>query len=662
MAYLSPGVYIKEVDASAIVPTVSNSVAFFAGTFQKGVIEQPFLVTNKDDLVRYFGEPDDDNYNEWYQASKFLDYGNQLVISRAWTEGDFSDPTMATQMEVQAASTGALSPTNNTIEVTSIDGIYPGLSFWVGDTNTAKWTVLSITAVGSHYQLTVDGESTTSYVAGDSIYGYLKHVNSEMEAIKGTIEPELPYNIPYQLTKNKEDFEVKKENSDYPFYHSLGKLKFIGRTAEDLNLNVAICNYEDFQNADDGKNTKAQAFMGESIENFFQYPPVNDTQVGIIIEDSKTGLTESYIVSFDEMAIDGNGKSMYVENVINDNSSLCYVIDNKSMSDGVDSYLYSDRNGDISDDSIGTAVHEPLIVSGGAAPKVDPEGDIYDAYFEVENKELYEIDIVIGNELNQNAAVTLADTRADCIAFIGARYEDTVGKRAAEATQLLIDYIKGNVELTRTMFAAFFGNYIRIYDNYNKKFRWVNIAGDAAGLRADTNTNQAAWWASAGLKRGVLRNINKIAFTPDQSQRDALYKNSINPVVNFPGEGIVVWGQKTLLNYASAFDRVNVRSLFNVLERAMAKAARSQVFEFNDPYTRNAILSMFNPFLASVKAGRGISDYLVVCDTTNNTPDVISRNELHVDIYIKPMYAAEFIVLTFTNVGTRSFAEVISGA
>jgi len=209
------------------------------------------------------------------------------------------------------------------------------------------------------------------------------------------------------------------------------------------------------------------------------------------------------------------------------------------------------------------------------------------------------------------------------------------------------------------MFASFFGNYVRIFDNYAKKYRWINCAGDMAGLRANTNTNRASWWASAGLRRGVIRNIDKLAFSPSLPQRDILYKNNINPIVAFPGEGNIVWGQKTLINYASSFDRINVRGLFNTIERAMAKAARSSVFEFNDPFTRNSILATFNPYLSSVKAGRGISEFLVICDTTNNTPDVISRNELVVDIYIKPMYAAEFIILHFNNVGTRSFSSVI---
>jgi phage tail sheath protein FI len=209
------------------------------------------------------------------------------------------------------------------------------------------------------------------------------------------------------------------------------------------------------------------------------------------------------------------------------------------------------------------------------------------------------------------------------------------------------------------MFAAFFGNYFRIYDPYNKVFRWINVAGDMAGIRCSVSHDNAAWWVSAGMKRGIIRNINKMAFTPSQPQRDTLYKNGINPLVQFPGTGDLVWGNKTLLPYSSSFDRINVRSLFNALERAMAIAARSQVFEFNDPYTRNSVLAMFNPFLATVQAGRGIEDYLVICDETNNTPDVISRNELRVDIFIKHTFAAEFIHLNFVNTGSRSIAEIV---
>ena len=167
--------------------------------------------------------------------------------------------------------------------------------------------------------------------------------------------------------------------------------------------------------------------------------------------------------------------------------------------------------------------------------------------------------------------------------------------------------------------------------------------------------------ASAGLNRGQLKDVVKLAFNPNNGQRDVLYKNGLNPIVSFSGQGIVFWGQKTLLDKASSFDRVNVRGLFNTLERSLSKMAKYKVMEFNDTFTRNSIVSQIKPYLGSVKAGRGIQDFIVVCDESNNTNDIISRNYLVVDIYIRPTYVAEFVQLRFTNAGTNSFSEIIGG-
>lgn len=160
------------------------------------------------------------------------------------------------------------------------------------------------------------------------------------------------------------------------------------------------------------------------------------------------------------------------------------------------------------------------------------------------------------------------------------------------------------------------------------------------------------------MNRGKLKGVLKIAFNPNVSARDELYKNSLNPIVSFAGQGIVIWGQKTLLSKDSSFSRINTRGLFNILERSLEKMARFQIMEFNDTFTRNSIISMISPYLSTVKAGRGIVDYLIVCDESNNTPDVISRNYLVIDVFIKPSYVVEFIHLRFTNAGTRSFSEI----
>ena len=476
-------------------------------------------------------------------------------------------------------------------------------------------------------------------------------------------------NYSYHLIKNDPDFEFQKEqNPDLISFLDGFKLKFLSKTATTEKIEIAIANPDDFESVTNDHSNYAVAFTegsGTSVKNImltslYDYYPVGN-QFAIMVKAGND--IESFIVSFDKEALDGNGKSLYVETVINEQSKHVYVINNDGLSidKGVATYLVQDKYGNPT--LPGAKLTQVLTVQGGRNPALDKSG-LKDAYFSVVDKEKYEIDVVIGNEKYPNIAIELADTRKDCIAYIGARFEDTVGKKAVDATNAIVSTIlnTGTAEqepITRTMFAAYFGNYFRIYDKYNKTYRWINVAGDMAGIRCDVTSNTAPWWVSAGMSRGIIRNVNKIAFTPSQEQRDLLYKNGVNPIVAFPGTGNLVWGNKTLHPVASSFDRINVRTLFNTLERSMAKAARSQVFEFNDPYTRNAVQSMFNPYLATIKAGRGITDYLVICDETNNTPDVISRNELRVDIYIKPNYAAEMILLTFTNVGTRSFADVI---
>ena len=699
MSYLSAGVYINEIDNSTIVPSVSTSTAFFAGNFDKGPIEQPFLITNKKDLEYYFGKPTDINYNEWFQCYKFLDYADKLVVSRIYSE---TGTKTTTDIKVPGNHTVGDRLVNG---LTSVKDIYKNsIITFEGQENSSQYKVKNIDfdSTTQTYAITITlwnpdineevDEGLKYEILPDSkIIVFAQHQNAGVYAYRDITNPAVAkvpnFNQEYRLIKNFNDFEYSK---DFYGFENEVKLRFFGKTAgSDEGIEIAIVNSFDFENLVTEYNEQidsvAEAFENISVLNIFDYKPVGEDEVGIVIR--KGDVTEKYIVSFDPTAIDANGKSKYVETVINEQSQLVYVTDNRALGK-IDVEVYSQPNsitGEVTVKSFKTYIYSaiykdsqgfdvntdfslpntnfvqgPLELWGGVSPFVQDLGSIEEAYMTVEDKELYPIDIVIGNELDEGkSAILLADKRADCIAFIGSSYKDVVGLKAAVAVDNIVKKIKNNPPFIRSMFGSYFGNYIRIFDNYSKKFRWINLAGDMAGLRANTNTNQASWWSSAGLKRGKLRNIDRIAFSPNQAQRDSLYSNNINPVVNFPGEGNLVWGQKTLINYASSFDRINVRGLFNVLERAMSKAAKSQTFEFNDVFTRNAILAMFNPFLSSVKAGRGVEDFLVVCDETNNTPDVISRNELVVDIYIKPMYAAEFIKLNFNNVGTRSFATVI---
>ena len=198
------------------------------------------------------------------------------------------------------------------------------------------------------------------------------------------------------------------------------------------------------------------------------------------------------------------------------------------------------------------------------------------------------------------------------------------------------------------------------YDKYNDNYRFTPLNGDMAGLCARTDATREPWFSPAGQVRGQIKNIVRLAYNPSKADRDTLYKSDVNPVVTFNGEGTYLFGDKTLLGRPSAFDRINVRRLFIELETSIAAAARSNLFEFNDDFTRSQFISLVDPYLRSVQAGRGIYDYRIVCDERNNTPDVIDRNEFVGDIYIKPTRSINFIQLNFVALRTGvNFEEVV---
>ena len=682
---LSAGVYISEKDESTIVPSISNNVSFFAGEFTKGPVDAPYVITRRKELIDVFGLPTNKNYNEWFQCSKYLDYANQLIISRGFEEkapGAVLKPQALGEVNITLNQTGGDAEFKYPV---GKEGAVVLPSFQIGDIITLgspKITDVTVTSIEFDTSSPADALTCTVLVASNSgtiqpgpvdiFNNSFFHCNGETEAFEDPISSKnIDYDVDpkvliapkrlstqYEVIKNKEDFEYKLETQKLA---TAAAIKFFAKTPSTEKIEIAIAHEADFAYATNPQGpNKAVAFR--TIEgkystdlmlvDLFQYHP-NQDEIAIALKQGDD--IETYIVSFDESKVDGNNKSMFIENVINERSSLVYAVRGSGT---VGTYLVLDKEGELLNKPVGPTT-KPLTVQGGKSPELTI-GAIRAAYETVEDKERFEIDVIIGNEKLQNAALDLADKRKDCIAYVGAEYNTCVGKKAGEATQAIVDTILDTKNvLTKSMFGAYFGNYFRIFDGYNKKYRWINVAGDMAGIRCAVTTSTASWFVAGGERRGIIRGIDKMAFTPSQPMRDNLYKNSINPLVTFPGTGHLVWGNKTLQSYASSFDRINVRGMFNTIERSMAKAARSEVFELNDAYTRNAILAMYNPYLAGIKAARGVIDFMVVCDESNNTPDVISRNELRVDIYIKPNYASEFIQLNFVNVGTRSFASVV---
>jgi hypothetical protein len=259
---------------------------------------------------------------------------------------------------------------------------------------------------------------------------------------------------------------------------------------------------------------------------------------------------------------------------------------------------------------------------------------------------------LIANHLIDN----IAEKRKDCVVFISPDKNDVVNNFGDEAD----DSVAFRNTLRSTSYAFLDGNYKYTYDRYNDIYRWVPLNGDIAGLAVRTDITNDPWWSFAGFNRGQIKNVVRLAWNPRKADRDILYKSNINPVVTFPGEGTILFGDKTLLTKPSAFDRINVRRLFIVLEKAIAIAAKYQLFEFNDDFTRAMFRNMVVPYLRDVKGRRGVYDFAVVCDKTNNTAEVIDRNEFIGDIYIKPARSINYITLNFVATRTGvNFQEVI---
>jgi len=301
-------------------------------------------------------------------------------------------------------------------------------------------------------------------------------------------------------------------------------------------------------------------------------------------------------------------------------------------------------------------------LSGGvtAAPSAANRNVSYDLF---NNPDSVDISFILAGETTgstiPNALSAIADSRKDCVVFISPQRTDVIDNAGNEATSL-ITWRQTTLSSLSSSYIVSDSGWKYQFDKYNDVYRWVPLNGDIAGLCARTDLQRDPWFSPAGINRGQIKNVIKLSWNPTTAQRDTLYKQGINPVVTFPGEGTILYGDKTFVTKPSSFDRINVRRLFIVLEKAVARAARSSLFEFNDDFTRAQFVNLVEPFLRDVQGRRGIYDFRVVCDTTNNTAEVIDTNRFVGDIYIKPARSINFIQLNFVATRTGvSFDEIV---
>jgi len=365
---------------------------------------------------------------------------------------------------------------------------------------------------------------------------------------------------------------------------------------------------------------------------------------------------EVFLVSTDPREVDDEGGNRFCENYINSNSQ----------------YIRMAVTNAFKDDNMSTFFNtEYSTFAGGQRNNTDAvsDADIIEAYELYDNAEEIDVNIFIDSDKTvtvKTFLIEICEARKDSMTVLDVPSALVVNNKGFEATNCR-DWRRGIGSFTgtnlnvNTSYAAVYANWLNVYDKWNAKYRWIPSSGHVAGIYANTDDVTDPWFAPAGLNRAILGNIRKLAWNPSKGARDVLYKNGLNPIVSFAGQGKVIWGQKNLLDKSSAFNRVNVRRLFMILAKAISTALKYFLFEPNDSFTRLQIVNMIDPFLRDVEARRGIYEYMIVCDSRNNTPERIDRNELWCDIYIKPTRAAEFIVLNLIATKTgASFTELVA--
>jgi len=660
---VSPGVNVTEKDLTNIVPAVSTSSGGIVITAEKGPIDEITTVTSEQELAEIFGKPTADNFEEWFSAANFLGYGNNLKVVRPITG------------LLNSVSTGSAVLIKNTADY--LDTYYSASG--AGQVvNIGTWAAREAGTLGNSLKVSLCPNSTAF---GPHSQSGTLIVNDATAAIGDTtITADDGSLVQVGDILEFGDATAVPSTSGAPsgFYYKVTAISTNVLTIARFNPQTGVTETGGLRHAiaDDAKFLR----HWEYYFNFSTPPSTTDDtaaaggsndemHIAVIDEDgSITGTAGTILETFEgvSQAFDAKtstGASNYYPQVIYQQSKYIYWIDHiATLSDGVT------KVGTTFDNTVGDAfVVSNTSLTAGTDDFAATNAEIATAYEKFNDVENVDLSLLLcgpsqtsaddTGDTKATAVMDIATARKDCVAFISPARADVVGvANAITQTQNVVGFADG---LPSTSYAVIDSGYKYMYDRYNDVYRFVPLNGDIAGLCARTDSIADAWFSPGGFNRGQIRGAVKLAFNPNQTQRDELYKSKVNSVVSFPGQGTVLFGDKTAQSKPSAFDRINVRRLFIVLEKAVSTAAKFQLFEFNDEFTRAQFRNLVEPFLRDVQGRRGITDFSVVCDDTNNTGDVIDRNEFRADIFIKPARSINFIQLNF--IATRSgvsFSEV----
>jgi phage tail sheath protein FI len=581
---VSPGVRVREIDLTNVVPAVSSSIGGFAGAFSWGPVEEVRQVTSEKNLAETFGVPSLTNNTSYFTAAGFLQYGNNLQTVRCETAG----------------LKNAIADGTGTAVLIKGQDSYDA-SFSAGQASVGPWAAKYPGTLGNSLKVEICAPGH------------------------------------YATWTNAANFDSAPGTSQY------AESQGVSAALDELHILVI----------DEGGQWTGTA--GSVLEKFAFVSQASDAKLS-------------------------NGESNFYKDVINARSAYIWWMDHDSVLTDAGTALSTAASGFAFTGS-STVITDSLTL--GVDDNTLTASAIQTGFDLMEDGETLDVNMLICPPLDNSLAnassacvavandlIAIATARKDCLAVISPPVQFT----SNPAGQSITDVNGGSVAATAVNNVVAFADYLtsssygtldstalKVYDKYNDVFIDIPSSGHVAGLMANTDTVADAWFSPAGFTRGQILGVTRVSFNPKKAERDTLYKARVNPIVSFPGEGTVLFGDKTLLSRPSAFDRINVRRLFMVLEKAVATASKFQLFEFNDEFTRAQFRNLVEPFLREVKGRRGITDFKVVCDETNNTGQVIDANEFVCDIYIKPARSINFITLNFIATRTGVDFDEIAG-
>jgi phage tail sheath protein FI len=720
---LSPGVLVREVDLTVgRADNVLDNIGAIAGPFPIGPVDFPIDIATEQDLINVFGKPQttDAQYEYWMSASSYLSYGGVLKVVRtggstlnnanagvgiASTTSlkiDNYDDYLTNHADANNFTFAAKNPGTwaNGLKVCFIDD-FADQTLGISTTNLAGLGA----SVGHGVIVTL----TNAVIAGSgstSLFnGYLKAiitgVTTDTTNGNSTIDVKIVSRVSSAGTESKINYA---EGSTTAAFAASSIINFVNNSGSPVGSATAVSVADWYDNQTLGLTNstiywKSIAPKPTSNKYVLDRNGKNDGLNVAVVDDLGTitgnqgTIIEKHVglsKALDTVSAVNSPQKIWYEQYLADFSAQVYAGGNPSSA--ADAYwgttpratgfssafipissaggLWGLEAQDVTFSAIGNKTYTlgggiDYSASGGMKASL---ADLITSYEKFSNRDEIAVDYLImgpgldsqtDSQAKANYLISIAEQRKDCMATVGPHRSDLVGQ--TNTTTQTTNLIKYFSSLSSSSYAVFDSGYKYTLDRFNNKFVYIPCNADIAGLMVRTNIVSFPWFSPAGQQRGIINNAIKLAYNPSKAQRDQLYTQRVNSIITQPGVGTLLFGDKTGLTYASAFDRINVRRLFLTIEQALQRSAQAQLFELNDELTRANFRNIVDPYLRDVQAKRGIIDFAVICDTTNNTPDVIDNNEFRADIFIKPAKSINYITLTFVATRTGVAFEEVTG-